>query len=350
MLAQDEPRPSLGDLFSANLYPEPEQRLRQSWTATLFFENDLVADTDQDYTNGIQLSFVSPDLQWFDDAGVLPDWAEPLVGRLPFVDRDDPDLLRSMAISIGQEMYTPDDIERFELVEDDRPYAGWLYLGVGLQSRNFRRSDTVELQLGLVGPASLAKQAQNGVHRFRGIPRARGWGNQLRAEPAFLLAYDRRMKFSALRGEGDRPVGMDLFGYWGGAVGTLHTYANTGLEMRMGWNPASDFGASQIGRPGNTNAPASVNDSRFEQRGFSSLVFFAGIDGRRVARNLFLDGSTFSDSHSVDKEPWLGELSAGFSTVFNGYKFAYRQVWRSREFTQQSASHSYGSFTLSYSF
>jgi hypothetical protein len=327
-----------------------EERLRESWTATFYFENDLIADTDQNYTNGLQLSFVSPDMQWFEDENVLPPWADPIVERLPFVDREDGDLLRSVSLSLGQQIFTPDNIGETALIEDDRPYAGWLYLGVGLQTRDFRRTDTIELQLGLIGPSSLAEQAQNTVHRLRGIPRARGWDNQLRAEPAFLLAYDRRLKFLAARSQGAEPFGLDLIGYWGGSLGTVHSYANAGLELRAGWNPASDFGASQIGRPGNANAPASLRDSRFDQGGFSSLVFFAGVDGRFIARNIFLDGSTFGESHSVSRESWLGEFSAGFSTMWNGFKIAYRQVWRSREFAEQKENHSYGSFTVSYSF
>ena len=32
------------------------------WAASLHFENDLFADTDSQYTNGIKLTVVSPDL------------------------------------------------------------------------------------------------------------------------------------------------------------------------------------------------------------------------------------------------------------------------------------------------
>jgi lipid A 3-O-deacylase len=46
-------------------------------TFSLYFENDLFADTDQGYTNGIKLSWISPDLAGYAESGKLPDWSLP---------------------------------------------------------------------------------------------------------------------------------------------------------------------------------------------------------------------------------------------------------------------------------
>ena len=45
------------------------------WTFSLYFENDLFADTDRRYTNGIKLSWVSPDLSDYRDSPELPPWS-----------------------------------------------------------------------------------------------------------------------------------------------------------------------------------------------------------------------------------------------------------------------------------
>lgn len=92
-----------------------------------------------------------------------------------------------MAFSIGQKIFTPDDIQRRGLVENDRPYAGWLYFGSAFHNKNARLLDTFEIQLGVVGPAALAEKTQNFVHDLRGIDEARGWDNQLHNEPGVLL-------------------------------------------------------------------------------------------------------------------------------------------------------------------
>ena len=46
------------------------------WAFGIHFENDLFADTDQQYTSGIKLTAVSPDLtSAFRDRPELPGWA-----------------------------------------------------------------------------------------------------------------------------------------------------------------------------------------------------------------------------------------------------------------------------------
>lgn len=138
-------------------------------TFTLYFENDLFGDTDQNYTNGIQLSWISPDLTQYRDK--IPRWMVPLVMRLPFI--HEPGLQRNVGFSIGQQIFTPQDIQRRDLIDDDRPYAGWLYLGAAFHNKNYRRLDTLELQIGVIGPASLAEEAQNLVHEVRDIATAK---------------------------------------------------------------------------------------------------------------------------------------------------------------------------------
>ena len=48
-----------------------------------------------------------------------------------------------------------------------------------------------------------------------------------------------------------------------------------------------------------------------------SLFLYATAEGSAVAHNLFLDGNTFRDSPSVDRQPWVGggELGALLAIV-----------------------------------
>ena len=112
-------------------------------TFSFYFENDLFVDTDQGYTNGVKLSWISPDLTGYTESDRLPDWSLPLIRRLPFI--NEPGLQRNIALSVGQNIYTPEDISRKELIEDDRPYAGWTYFGIAFHSKNDRRLDSMEV-------------------------------------------------------------------------------------------------------------------------------------------------------------------------------------------------------------
>ena len=62
---------------------------------------------------------------------------------------------------------------------------------------------------------------------------------------------------------------------------------------------------------------------------------FPGIEGRAVARNIFLDGNTFRDSRNVDKEPLVGDLQFGIAITWRNLRLGYTHVLRTREFKGQ---------------
>lgn len=145
-------------------------------TYTFLFENDLFGDSDAQYTNGLKVSWLSGDLHRIESRPGVPPWLLGLVERLNAFERrvvDDDDRQFNFGFAVGQAMFTPDDIATSALVPDDRPYAGWLYGALTFVSKSRNIADTLEFQGGVIGPASLAKQAQNLVHDIRDIPRAR---------------------------------------------------------------------------------------------------------------------------------------------------------------------------------
>ncbi|MFK8068417.1 MAG: lipid A deacylase LpxR family protein [Gammaproteobacteria bacterium] len=336
-------------LFSSSLWAVDTVSDNNSWTLSLQFENDLFGDTDQNYTNGIKLSLVSSDLTKFRDTDKLLPWVDWWANLL-FVndDVDNDQIQRNIAFSIGQKIFTPQDIDEKQLISDDRPYAGWLYFGTAFHTKTAERLDTLELQLGLVGPYSLAEEAQNFVHDLRDIATAKGWDNQLENEPAFAVIYEQKHRY--------RPDnfydrwGYDVIGHVGGAVGTVYTYANAGAELRIGWNIPADFGTSLIRPGGDTNAPIDNSDPRLSNKQDFSVHAFAAVTGRAVLRDIFLDGNTFSNSHDVDKRYWVGDFVIGASAIYEGIKFSYAQVFRTREFANQSDSHNFGSISISFTF
>ncbi len=318
----------------------------QTSTFTFIFENDLFGDTDSQYTNGLQLAWLSGDLARYAEAGRVPDWLLGAVSRMPFVNAEG--RLRNVGFALGQQMYTPEDISRRELVSDDRPYAGWLYGGVSFMSRSDHAMDVLELQAGMVGPAALAEQAQNFVHEMRDLPTPKGWDHQLENEPGLNLILEHR----------DRRLRQTLHDRWafdvitssGGVVGNVATYLHAGGLFRLGWNLPFDFGTSPIRPGGDPNAPAARGDPRLDGQTRLGFHLFAGLGGRLVVRDIFLDGNTFADSHSVDKELLVGDFVLGATLMAGPAKLSYTQNFRSREFEGQPDSHNFGSVSLSWTF
>jgi len=312
-------------------------------TFSFYFENDFFADTDQGYTNGIKFSWISPDLTSYAQSEKLPEWALTIVHSLPFI--NDPGLQRNIGLSMGQNIYTPRDIERKDLIVDDRPYAGWTYFGVAFHSKNERMLDSMEIQLGMVGPLSFAEQTQKFAHSLGDWQRPEGWDNQLKNEPGIALVYERRwrvFKVGAVKG-----AGFDVIPHLGGALGNVYTYATAGMETRLGWNVPSDFGISLIRPAGDANTPASLYNPRLSADQSFGLFLFALINGRAVARDIFLDGNTFTESHSVDKRHFVADCAVGICFIIHHHKVSLTRVLRTEEFEGQKDDQSFGSLTLS---
>ena len=312
---------------------------------TFYFENDLFAATDRYYTNGTKLSWISPDLSGYAESGKLPEWSLPLIRRLPFI--NEPGLQRNIGLSMGQNIYTPRDISRKDLVEDERPYAGWAYFGIGFYSKNAHRLDSMEIQLGMVGPASFAEQTQKFVHRLGGYQRPNGWGNQIKNEPCLDVAYERRWRILRVGAVGG--FGFDAITHLGGALGNVYTCANAGIEARLGWNIPMDFGTPLIRPAGDANAPVDAQDPDVSGNHGFCLNLFASVDGRAVLRDIFLDGNTFAHSHSVDKKYFVSDIAIGISMIIHRFRLSFARVIRTKEFKGQEDDQSFGSITLSYS-
>lgn len=326
----------------------------KSWTFTFRLENDLFANTDRFYTNGIKLSWISPDMNYFRDLDWLKkktkirNLSKRIINLLPF--SRNPDMQRNIALSVGQKMFTPADISRRDLINGDRPYAGWLYGSVAFHNKNDRVLNTVEIQAGLIGDWSLARQTQDFIHGLRGIDKAQGWGNQLNNEFGFALIYDRKKRV-VRRTDFSGQWGVDLITHYGGAAGTVFTNVDAGAELRLGWNLPTDFGSALIRPAGDTNAPADTKDPRYEPRGKTfSFHVFAAATGRLVLHDIFLDGNTFSRSHSVTRELLVGDFVIGASLVYRKVKFSYAQVLRTKEFKAQQGGHNFGSISISYTY
>jgi len=71
------------------------------------------------------------------------------------------------------------------------------------------------------------------------------------------------------------------------------------------------------------------------------------VEGRALATNIFLDGNTFADSHSVDKKYFVGDVHAGLVLVIYRVRLAFSQVFRSSEFNGQKELSEFGSINLS---
>lgn len=322
---------------------------RSSDTLTLYLENDLFAfdNNDRYYTHGTKLSWISRNLSNYREIALVPPWMQRFIERMPFV--NDPGQQRSVSVSLVQNIYTPEDKKRSDLIPDDRPYAGLTYLGLGLHSKSQRQMDTLEFDLGIVGRHSYAEDSQKLIHNWRGLTEPQGWSHQLHDEPILNIYFERKWRVMQNRYSGG--LGFDCIPHMGAAVGNAYTGINLGGQVRFGWNIPNDFGTYLI-RPGSdSSAPVDDEDPRFFSlfQRFGIHLFFA-VDGNAVARNILLDGNTFRDSHSVDKEPFVADFIGGIGMIIHRFKITYSYVYRTKEFETQRDEQQFGAISVSFTF
>lgn len=299
---------------------------------SLSIENDLFANTDKRYTSGVRLSTL---------------WAEE---RLPGIFRRNLDLIpffpehgkKRFGLQIGQSMFTSDDITQKNPPENERPYAGWLYTTMEVSSDTGSRLDQFQITLGIVGRHSMAEQSQKTVHSIISSPKPRGWHTQLKTEPGLSLSYQRKWKAQReiVRLAG---LGIDFSPYIGGSVGNIFTHVALGGIFRVGSELPQDYGPPLI-------SPSMAGSNFFVPTNYFGWYLFAGVEGRAIGRNIFLDGNSFRSSRSVDKKYFVGDLMGGAVITFKKIRLAYTHVIRTREFRGQDGKDQYGAVTLTVRF
>jgi hypothetical protein len=300
-------------------------------------------DTDRWYTAGLRLE--RPAVASEDDStlAAFDRLVLDIAGTLP-TPLDGPGSEMDASSVIGLQIYTPENIDTPLPLPDDRPYAGWVYAGVVRHdtrldpdaSRRHDEQSSVELDLGLVGPSTRMDDLQTEVHGWFDNEEPQGWDNQLDDEPGLVLRATRRWRVDY--GESGSGLAYDLSPRVDGALGNIDTHVGAGGVARLGVNLSRSLDPAL----GDTRAAGRHPEQP------ASVYVFAGLDGRFVVHNLFLDGNTFEDSLSVDKERLVGETEFGLGFDLGAWRLAWSRHVRTKEFEDQPEDQAYGSVTVSW--
>ena len=307
----------------------------------LYIENDTRylggPGTDSAYTSGVRLSFLYAQNK-------EPKWTHPF----PWLRALFEDHPYNFGMGVAQQLYTPEDLSRTELISNDRPYAGWLYISPTLTVVHDKSVVVIELDLGVVGPYALGEKSQNGVHRYIGAQQAMGWDHQLGTEGGVELSIQNKYTFFKLDTSNEHWRYMDVLPYYGEGFGNIYIGADSGAILRMGYNLPADYGPA---RPSAGDGDPFIKSEGILQNSLKrhwSLYLFGGGKMDIVARNIFLDGNTFQNSPRVTKVPLVGEYEAGFFVQFKKISVTWREVTRTPEFYENFKSHTFASLELSY--
>jgi lipid A 3-O-deacylase len=238
-------------------------------------------------------------------------------------------------------MYTPDDIEDPRPIPDDHPYNGYLYVGAFLQREKDATLDHFQLEIGVIGEASLAGSAQDFVHDVRDFDRPRGWRHQHSDEMMVQSYIRKKWRIDGVDfGMAGEPGDFDIIPQVGIAMGTFVRHLEGALTVRLGDNLPQDYGPGRLLDIGYipTERPAGWN-----------WYLFGRLGGRIVEHSQVLDAKAFA----VDEETFVGEAGGGLAVSYLkddfSFDFQYSQTFYTHTFEGQHDSDAYGSFTFSFS-
>ncbi|MFZ5931925.1 MAG: lipid A deacylase LpxR family protein [Pseudomonadota bacterium] len=159
----------------------------------------------------------------------------------------------------------------------------------------------------------------------------------LENEPGVILTYERKWRkiyeFSPFG------LGTDFTPHVGFNLGNINTDGSAGATLRLGYDLPADYGPPRI-------RPSQPGSDFFIPTKTLGGYLFTTVDARAVARNIFLDGSTFKDSPHVNKKKLVNSLQLGAAVTYGQTRLSYTHVLLTREYTTQRRKAAFGALTL----
>jgi hypothetical protein len=278
--------------------------------------NDVIQGTDWYYTGGVRLEYAGPECVRMPLRHLLAPLGKDAVHRY--------------GVSLVADAFTPTQIDAAEVLEGDRPYAGYLYAGQFLVSRRPDRKFTLTtcFNVGIMGPPAGMQRAQKGIHQWLDLQKPRGWRNQVAT--SLLQDYSLQAAHTVLN-----PIRfLDLTVHAGARAGTLYNQLEAGSTLRVG----------KLGGYVKKRQPGASPLSR------GRYYLLAQSNGNWVSYNATLQGGLVNNRSRYTLRP--GQIAHtvlrntfGAVITFGNVSIEGAQSWVSREF-KEGAAHRWNHLVL----
>ncbi|HDU8575429.1 lipid A deacylase LpxR family protein [Vibrio antiquarius] len=268
-------------------------------TVSFTLDNDGIFGVDQDYTNGIFLSYATGQLkqesQW--------KWLSLADSEHANIDK--------IELVLGHKMWTPSDIEADYPLVNDRPYAGYLHTEINYLSLTDDKAVRYNFTIGATGESSLSEKAQEIVHSITGSTDPQGWDYQIDDKVAFSLGY---RVFNKLMRSEEQKTQWEITNINDINAGNFRSDVSQGVMFRWGTNLASSIGAANISVESPFSASMLAQDT-------SSWFLFTGFEGRYRFNDMTIEGDRPgipepSAPYDVTLQNWQASAVAG-ATWYN---------------------------------
>ncbi len=242
---------------------------------------------------------------------------------------------RIKAIGLNHRIFTTRGIRLMDVEKFDRPYAGQLSV-TGIMSYYSAESFLeYALELGVMGPSSLAESIQTGWHKTFGMPIPEGWEYQINDSP-IINGYFNSSNLLLRAGS------IQILGEGHIAAGTAFTYARPELVMRLGKFKDLDESVQYGANLGHQQKP-----SQFTQE----TIFFLAYGPEYVIYNSTIEGNMIGKEsvHTEEIVPLVHQFRIGVLFAWSSFDMAFIYYRRSVE-TKGALNHKYVGIRLSQRF
>lgn len=248
---------------------------------------------------------------------------------------------RIWEIEAGQKIFNPISGQINDISRVDRPFAGYLYAGASMNWLYSSENNLkLSLQVGTIGPSSLAEKGQVLLHDVIGFYEIKGWESQVRDEFGVnMTAEYNHLLHRSTSQKTDFTLTSNA------RLGNTFTGAGIGLLFRTGtlnqlYNSAST--ASSISNNSKTEA---LNEKEF--------FFYAEPSLNYIAYDATIEGGLFSDNKgpiTYGAKPLVFSQKLGTTYSKKRWTADFFVIFKSREIKSNAKAHQYGSAALYYRF
>ena len=308
-----------------------DKELLELETFNYSMENDADVDTDFGYTHGARIGLL------FYRGDTSDSWL-----NIPLTSSQNSNNFISLAYA--NQMFTPYDLDKTEIIKDDRPYAGYSYIEIALHQATETNLDSLTLQTGMVGESSGMESLQAFLHEYIDARDAAGWDNQLKNQFILQLNYIHKWRL-----EYSKIFGMDsvLTPYAGANLGNASVKASGGALYRIGFNISKDFGINSMNEGSFSSVPVETKAIANDLSKWSLYLNLSG-GANLVAKDIFLD-----DWYEVDRNYLNAYGAVGVTARYKKFSIDYQHNYYTKDYEQRGLHRvyrGYGSLIFTYNF
>ncbi|MBX2885594.1 MAG: lipid A deacylase LpxR family protein [Granulosicoccus sp.] len=309
-------------------------------TVTFRLENDIFTGSDNQYTNGVAITWSSKPLDSYEQNSHRRRWGE-LFKFLPGFSTDAE--RRFLVLSLIHEMNTPSDITMIDPPLGEQPYSGILMLSNTVYSNLKTWSQAWNLRVGVVGPVTRSGDLQTAVHTVIDSDQPQGWETQLQNELILNIGYIAGKTMA-------RRINPASFSWRALTLGSLE-FGN--YTTSIGGNFMVEFGQFSPRTLSNSSIGSSlpsiigVGSSPTQQ---FEVAAYIGVGAYALAHYMPLDGTVFRSSRSADYSPFVTTASLGITARYEKLIVSLSANIGSTPLNKEDPNIDYGGLTFGWVF